>query len=173
MAKPPPYQVVAGNDEFLVNRRGQELWTTLSDGITDEFALEIVEGQAGTVAEVEQAVDRFTSAVRTLPMFGDRKCVWFRTLTFFADSVTGRAEGTQAKIAQLLEVLAGINPDEVGVLVTISPVDRRKTAYKKLQATRNLEWIDPKQQEGALATLVLEEAERLGVTFTDLSLIHI
>ena len=70
------FTFICGSDDFLVSRLGQERWTALTAGIADDFGIDVIDGRSGNVDEVEMAVNRFISAVQTLPMFGDRKAVW-------------------------------------------------------------------------------------------------
>ncbi len=160
-----PFHIIAGNDEFLVSRRGQEIWDTISKDVLDDFGREVINGHTGNVAEVEQVTDRFVSAVQTLPMFGNRKCVWFQAVNFLADSVTGRAEGTQVKVEQLISILSNLDPGQVSVLITASPVDRRRKPFKNLSSLGDCEFIDPRQQDDTLYALIEKEAGNLGSRF--------
>jgi DNA polymerase-3 subunit delta len=118
--------LICGPDDFLVTRRGQDTWAQLSDGIEDDFAKEVVDGQAGNLAEVDEALSRFISAVQTMPMFGDRKVVWFKNISFFGDARPGGTEGAKAAIEKLRTVLEGIGEGgAVQVLLTASPFSRR------------------------------------------------
>lgn len=119
------FTLVCGPDDFRVARRSADLWDELTRGIDDEYAREIVDGQAGNLTEAETSLARFISAVQTMPMFGDRKAVWFRNLSFLGDSRPGGTEGAKVLIAKLQEVLEGLRAEEVGVLISASPFSRR------------------------------------------------
>ena len=49
---------------------GRKRFDELSGDNVDEFSREIVNGFAANVDDVEAAVNRFTEAVQTIPMFG-------------------------------------------------------------------------------------------------------
>lgn len=154
---------IGGSDDFLVQRRGAEVWAGLREGLTDEFSVEVIDGQAGNSAEVSEAIGRFLGAVQTLSLFGDRKVVWLKGVTFLGDTVTGRAESTQEQVEKMQAALQGLDPSAVSVLITAAPVDRRRRAYKWFQEHANFEFIDAGQDAESLLPLLESEAQRLGV----------
>ncbi len=125
MTSTQAFTLVCGPDDFRVVRRAAGIWEKLTAEIEDEYAREIVDGQAGNLADAEESVARFISAVRTMPMFGDRKAVWFRNISFFGDARPGGTEGAKALIAKMQGVLAELDAGEVGVLLSASPFSRR------------------------------------------------
>lgn len=162
-----PFTFIGGNDDFLVARLGKSRFEELAAGLEDEFSSEIINGAAGTVGEVERAVSGFVQAVNTLPMFGGRKVVWFKDVAFLGDTVTGRAEGTLSQVEVLKETLASVDPGQVVVLVTASPVDKRRAFAKWLDKSGGVEWVAAVGDRGgdpaALATLAAREADSCGV----------
>ena len=167
MAASKPFTFVCGADDFLVNRLGRTLFDEKTSAIEDDFGKEIIDGAVDNIAEVEAAVERFREAVQTLPLFGDRKVVWMKDITFLADSKTGRAEGTLEQVALLRDVLGGIDPEKVEVLISASPVDRRRRDFKWLQEHGEFHYAGEKKDKNAVLTLIAEEARTLGVNFTD------
>ncbi len=125
-----PFVFICGPDDFLVNRLGKERYDTLAANVTDEFSREVLNGFTNNVAEVEAAVNRLREAVQTISLFGGRRVVWLKDVNFLADTVTGRAEGTLRQVEELQALLGGVNPDEVAVVVTAAPVDRRRACVK-------------------------------------------
>lgn len=120
----------SGDDDFLLQRKGAEWFARATADIDDDLSKEIIEGRAGTVDEVENAISQFCSAVQTLSLFGGVKVVWFKGINFLADSVTGRAEGTAKAVERLQACLENSNPSTVRILLTASPVDRRRAGFK-------------------------------------------
>jgi len=164
------FTFVCGPDDFLVGRLGRERFETLAaEAQADEFSREIVNGFAGNVDEVETAVNRFRDAVQTVPMFGGKRVVWLKDVSFLADNVTGRAEGTLRQVEALQEILAKVNPDEVSVVLTAAPVDRRRSFPKWCEANGDftLAGGDADNAAEALAGVALAEARACGVTFGD------
>ena len=159
------FTLVCGPDDFRVARRATDIWDELTQGIDDEYAREIVDGQAGNLSEAEASMSHFISAVRTMPMFGDRKAVWFRNLSFMGDTRPGGTEGAKALIATLQETLSGLKAGEVGVLISASPFSRRarKTVdwWKKHGA---YEFLDAEKDGSAALAEIEREAKAQDVT---------
>ena len=98
-----------------------------SRDLESEFSQEIVAGAANTVEEVEIAVTQLRQALQTLPLFGGKKVIWFKEVNFLADSITGRAEGTRIQLENLQHTLEQINPENVDLVISAFPVDRRRS----------------------------------------------
>ncbi len=159
-----PFTFICGDDDYLVSEKGREWFAARTQGLADDLSKEIVDGRAGNYAEVEAALGHFRSAVQTVSMFEERKVVWFKDVTFLADSVTGRAQGTLDLLEDLKECLQGIDPASVGVLVTAQPVDKRRSFYKWIQKTADFTILATgKNQAEACANLIAEECARAGV----------
>lgn len=126
----------------------------------------MISGFANNVGEVEAAVNRFRDSVQTVAMFGGRRLVWLKDVNFLADTVTGRAESTLAAVADLQAILGAVNPDEVAVLVTAAPVDRRRSFPKWCEKQADFQLVGGDGESGAeaLAGVVLAEARSLGAT---------
>ncbi len=163
-----PFIFICGADDFLVARLGKERFAALAAEVADEFSREIISGFAGNVGEVASAINRFRESVQTMSMFGGRRVIWLKDVNFLADSVTGRAEGTLTLVGELQELLASLNPAEVAVLVTASPVDRRRAFPKWCEKNADFTLIggDADRASDALAGVVLAEAKSLGVSLT-------
>lgn len=168
MAEDKPFTFICGSDDFLVGRLGKERFDRLAAEVTDEFSREIVSGFANNVGEVESAVNRFRESVQTVSMFGGRRLVWFKDVNFLADTVTGRAEGTQKVVEDLQELLKSVDPAHVAVLITAAPVDRRRSFPKWCEKTADFTLVGGADGDGAadaLASVVLSEARTLGASF--------
>lgn len=165
-----PFVFVCGPDDFLVNRVGQQRFEALAAAAqVDEFGREVVSGFSGNIDEVTAAVNRFRDAVQTVPMFGGQRVVWFKDVNFLADSVTGRAEGTLEQVGALQELLEKVNPDEVAVVITASPVDRRRSFPKWCEARADFQLAggDGEAAGEVLVGVALAAARELGATFAD------
>jgi len=164
MADTHPFIFIGGPDDFLVGRLGRERHDELAQDIDDEFSRETLNGFANNVGDVETVVNRFREALQTISMFGGRRLVWLKDVNFLADSVTGRAEGTLNQVAELQRLLEGNNPADVAVLITASPLDRRRSFPKWCEKVADFTLIGTEGDASALAGLVLAEAQRLEVT---------
>ncbi|MGF1447880.1 MAG: DNA polymerase III subunit delta [Opitutales bacterium] len=159
------FQFICGDDDFLVTRRGREVFDALAGACDDAFGPEIIEGSAGNVSEVEAMVNQFRASAETLPLFGGAKIIWLRGFNALADSVTGRSDAAKVQVERLQACLEPIDPESVSVVITAFPVDRRRKEFKWFQ--KNGQVIDLKSRD-ALES-VAPELDRLardaGVTF--------
>lgn len=162
-----PFIFVCGADDFLVNRLGKTRYDELTADVTDEFSREVISGFANNVGEVEAAINRFRESVQTVSMFGGKRVVWFKDVNFLADSVTGRAESTLKLVEDLQELLSAVDPEQVAVVVTAAPVDRRRAFPKWCEKNADFALVggDGDNAAEALAGVILSEARELGVTF--------
>lgn len=159
---------ICGADDFLVNRVGKDRYAQLSEEITDEFSRETLSGFANNVGEVEAAVNRFRESVQTVSMFGGRRLVWLKDVNFLADTVTGRSESTLSCVEALQEILSVVDPEHVAVLITASPIDRRRAFPKWCEKNGDFTLVgggDSASSAEALAGVVMAEAKSLGASF--------
>jgi DNA polymerase-3 subunit delta len=164
------FTFVCGPDDFLVNRIGQQLFAERAAAAgADEFSREVISGFANNVDEVGAAVGRFRDAVQTIPMFGGKRVVWFKDVNFLADTVTGRAGGTLEQVGALQELLARVAPDDVTIVITAAPVDRRRSFSKWCEASADFILVggDGDGAGEALVSVALAEARELGARFGD------
>jgi DNA polymerase III subunit delta len=162
------FRFIAGADDFLVTRLGKEAFQAMTRELTDDFAQEVIDGASNNIGEVQAAIRQFVQAVNTLPMFGGRKTVWLKDVTFLGDTVTGRAEGTLEQVEHLKEALQAVDPAQVDVLITASPVDRRRAFFKWCEKNSDFEWIGAAGDRGGLdlGALARDEAKRNGISIT-------
>lgn len=167
MSPAKSFTFICGQDDYLVGRMGKERFAALTADLTDEFAQETVNGFAANMGEVEAALGRFRESVQTISMFGGKRVVWLKDVNFLADSVTGRAEGTLKLVEDLQELLTGVNPAETSILITASPIDRRRAFPKWCEKNADfaLAGGDGDDAGEALAGVALAEAKSLGTSF--------
>lgn len=159
-----PFTFICGEDDYLVSEKGKTWFSEQTQDLSDDLSKEVVDGRASNVSEVEAALNRFTSAVQTLSLFGERKVVWLKDVNFLADSPTGRAQGTLDLLENLKEVLEWLDPTTVGVLITAQPVDKRRSFFKWCQKKSDFTAITGgKNAAQTCAALISEECEKAGV----------
>lgn len=162
-----PFRFICGDDDYLVSERGKAWFAEQTKDLQDELSKEVVDGRAGNVAEVEEAIHRFTSAVQTLSLFGERKVVWFKDVNFLANSQTGSAQGTLDLLEDLRAVLEGLDPEAVGVLITAQPVNKVRRFYKWCGKAADFTVISgEKDAAGICAKLIDDECAKAGVAMT-------
>lgn len=162
-----PFTFICGDDDYLVTEKGRAWFSEQTRELSDSLSKEVVDGRAANVAEVEDAVHRFTSAVQTLSLFGERKVVWLKDVNFMADSPTGRAQGTLDLLDELKIALGGLDPSGVGVLITAQPVDKRRSFYKWCQKTADFTALAAGKDSAEVCLgLIRSECEAAGVSMT-------
>lgn len=162
-----PFTFICGDDDYLVSERGRAWFADQTKDLSDDLSKEVIDGRAGIVAEVEDVVRRFTGAVQTLSLFGDRKVVWLKDVNFLADSPTGRAQGTLDLLETLKATLEGLEPGSVGVLITAQPVDKRRSFFKWCQKTADFKALSTGKDGGAAYGQIIKEVcEEAGVSIT-------
>jgi DNA polymerase-3 subunit delta len=160
-----PFRFISGPDDFLVQRKAREEWDVISREFSDPNSLEEVDGQAGNIDEAEKAINQFISSVQTVSMFTPEKAVWFRNISFLADTVTGRSKTTIEAVERMQDLLGSFNDPAVKILISASPVDRRKKAYKWFQSKGNSLFLDAAKDESALLAMLNDEAKAAGKRF--------
>ena len=164
-ATPRNFSFICGQDDFLVGRMGRTRFDAISGDNADEFSREIVNGFAANADDVEDAVNRFTEAVQTIPMFGGRRVVWLKDVNFLADTATGKSEATLRRVEDLQRILQSVNPVETAVLITAAPVDRRRSFAKWCEKNADFALADGGEDGEGLAAVVEAEARSAGVQF--------
>ena len=158
------FTFICGPDDYLVSRIAKAHFAEMAEGL-GEFSTDIVSGFVNTVGEVEATINRIRDAVQTLGLFGDRKVVWLKDVNFLADTVTGRAEGTLARLDDFKELLTGIVPDEVALLISASPVDRRRSFPKWCEKESDFRLVTDRSSGLGWEGLAAEELKGLDVSF--------
>ncbi len=159
-----------GSDDLQVKESATLKARELTPASDPDFGLEIIEGAADNSEAAQKVVWRTIEAIQTLPFFGGEKVVWLKGVTFLADSVTGKAEGTLRALEELQGQLDGKLPPDVKFVLSATDVDKRRAFYLFLKRQAHLEVHDlidtgkPGWEE-QVATLVRARAEEHGLTF--------
>ena len=160
---PNTYTFVCGDDDYLVESRAREVYKRLSHGLEDGFSTEIIDGAALNADEVENAVGRFISAAQTVSLFGERKAVWFKGISFLGNSRTGESKAAKVQVERLADILSSIDYANVGVVLSACPVDQRRAEFKALKSGGDFIYIGA---EAATPDALLgEQARECGVSF--------
>jgi len=157
--------MVLGDDEFLVDRKAAEIFAPWKAEAADPYSVEVIDGRAQTVDEATTAISRFAEAAQTDSLFGGgAKSVWLRNLSFLGEGRLGQSAGGKQEVERLKELLEGLTGGESKILVSGSPVDRRRAFYKWAAAQKGFVGIDAKKAGAAAFSDVVEsECESAGV----------
>ncbi|MGB0370429.1 MAG: DNA polymerase III subunit delta [Opitutales bacterium] len=125
------FQFYSGDDDYLLTQRAKETWDTwIAETGADEYSIEIIDGRANNVSDVDSVISQAVGSLQAMSLFGGAKLVWIRNANFFADSVTGRAQGTQDLLDRLKSTIDTLDGESARLLISATPVDRRRAGYK-------------------------------------------
>lgn len=160
-----------GGDEGAAAAAAAKTYEQLGAG-TDGWGNEVIDGATSTVDEAVQVLRRTCDALQMISMFGGRKVVWLRGVSFMADTPGGaRSEDVQRGIDELLDVLQNM-PADTFLVMSAADVDKRRSFFKKLSSTAEMQEfasIDITREgwEGEVAALTSKLAQPLGLCFED------
>lgn len=156
---------ICGDDEFLVANAARKAFEDLTGTVSDEFAIERIDGTALNADEAANIADRFVSAVRTVSMFGESKVVWLRKFDLWGAGRTATSEGGKAASSRIFEELQGLGGDDVRVLISAFPVNRSRREIKWLKANAETKDFKVEKRDGTRAVELLLEnrVEELGI----------
>ena len=168
--KPGNFHAVVGSDEGMVREKALALYHKLTGGLDDGFTHETLDGIADNSESAYDICASTIQALLTIPMFGGDKVVWLRNANFLADTITGRSQRTEAGVEKLRATLDQGLPNGVKFLLTAQGVDKRRTFWKFIEQTANVEVCDRidtnrDDWQDQVATLVTTRARALGLHF--------
>ncbi|MBR4596923.1 MAG: hypothetical protein IKO42_00785 [Opitutales bacterium] len=153
---------ICADDEFIADNRAREIFAELAKDIEDDMSKEIVQGSASNALDAQKICAAAVEAACTMSLFGGKKVVWLRGLNFLNDT-NGRSKDTQAALEAMAETAAGFKPENVAFLISASPVDRRKKAFKALKEISEFEYYESSNAAEACMELLNMKAKKLGV----------
>lgn len=169
-ATSPSIYAVVGSDEAKIKLAARALADKLTPPDAGEFGLEIVDGAVEGADLARAKLLETVQALLTLPFFGGGKLVWLKNATFFADSVTGRAESVLEAVESFVgELKKGLPPDII-LLVSALDIDKRRSFYKTLGKLGQVQVFDKIETgrgnwEEQVEQIVTTEARTLGLRF--------
>jgi DNA polymerase III subunit delta len=144
-AKPAPLRagsiyLVGGSDEFSVKEAAAKFAEKLAP--KDEFATEIIEGGAGNQDEALKILGRVAEALDTVGLFGGDKFVWLKNTNLLTDEKGVTAESVKDALAELADRLKRGLPEGVRLLISAVGCDRRKSIYKTIEKTGEIQFFE-------------------------------
>ena len=161
---------VIGSDEGQVREHALRLYQQLTGGNDDGFTHETIDGNSDNSESAFEICSTVVQALLTLPMFGGDKVVWLRNANFLGDTVTGRAQRTEDGVERIRATVEKGLPDGVKFLLTAQGVDKRRSFWKFIEKTAEVQVFDliDTGREGwtdQVASLVTRRARELGLAF--------
>ena len=135
--------LVGGADEFSIKESAAKLADKLAPKKAGEFGLEIIEGGVTNQDEALKVLARLREALNTVGLFGGGdKLVWLKNTDLLADSPTTRAESVKDALGELAELLKSGLGDGVVLLISAIGCDRRKSLYKTIEKTGEVQFFE-------------------------------
>ena len=121
-----------GNDEYLVDTQAKEQVEKICPSEEQSLALEIINGNVDTIDLALSAIDHCIAAFRTVGLFGGKKVVWFRNVSFLKSVIIMRNDRIKTLLQSLASDLkAGLAADQF-LLISASGADKRSAFFKAL-----------------------------------------
>ena len=121
-----------GNDEYLVGLNARRKVDELCPDAEQSLSLEIIDGDAGKIEDAAAAIDRCLAAFRTVGLFGGRKVVWFRDVSFLSSAVIMKNEQVKRLLGNLAgDLKAGLAAEQF-LVMSATGIDKRTAFYKAL-----------------------------------------
>ena len=134
--------LVGGTDEFSVKEAAAKLAEKLAPKSGGDFAVEIIDGGAGNQDEALKILGRVDEALNTVGLFGGDKLVWLKNTNLLTDEKGVTAESVKDALAELTDRLKRGLPDGVRLLISAVGCDRRKSIYKTIEKTGEVQFFE-------------------------------
>jgi len=124
--------IVAGKDEYLVDRDGRACFEKAKKAAGADAEAEIISGAIIQVADARTIELQFVDSVKTLSMFGGKRVIWLRNLNWVSDSAQGKSEVVKESLAEVLHA-ATEAPAEIFIVISATPHDGRRKDLTSLK----------------------------------------
>jgi DNA polymerase-3 subunit delta len=163
------FVAVVGTDDMRVKETALKLSRELAPAVGGEFGTDIIDGVAENADHCAQIIRATMDALQTLPFFGGEKLVWLKNANFLADTQVGKTNAALEGIESILDYVEKL-PADVTFLFSASAVDKRRSAWKRIQKIADLRMFDKPDTsktgwEDEVMPLVERRAREMGLTF--------
>ena len=134
--------LVGGDDEFSIKEAASKLAEKLAPKNGGEFGVEIIEGDATNQDAALKVIGRVNEALNTVGFFGGEKLVWLKSTDLLGDNVVTRTEAVKEALLELADLLKRGLPNGVRLLISAVGCDRRKTIYKTIEKTGEVQFFE-------------------------------
>ncbi|MCF7668829.1 MAG: DNA polymerase III subunit delta [Verrucomicrobia bacterium] len=132
---------IHGSDSLTVGRRARALFDELVSEHGD-FDAEVIDAAAGNSDEAVRALNRLDNALESLPLFSDKKVVWFKNCNFLGNEKTASGKNVTERLNELAGTWENIVWDKLKLLVSAGKINKQRVFCKillKSAATENYE----------------------------------
>ncbi|NNJ70826.1 MAG: hypothetical protein HKP10_06000 [Kiritimatiellales bacterium] len=150
-----------GSDEYLVGLNARKKVDQICPEAEQALSLEIIDGDAATIDAAVAAIDQCAAAFRTVGLFGGKKVVWFRDVSFMKHAVIMKND----QVKRLLGVLAGDLKaglaDDQFLILSAPGIDKRSAFYKALKEVGEIAEYDIPERDYEARPVALKRAVSL------------
>jgi DNA polymerase-3 subunit delta len=150
-----------GNDEYLVGLNARKKVDEICPEAEQALSLEVIEGSAAKIDDAVAAIDQCVAAFRTVGLFGGKKVVWFRDVSFFKNAVIMKNEQVKRLLGELANDLkAGLAADQF-LILSAPGIDKRSAFFKALKETAEIAEYDIPERDYEARPVALQRAVSL------------
>jgi DNA polymerase-3 subunit delta len=150
-----------GNDEYLVGLNARKKVDEICPEAEQALSLETIDGSAAKIDDAVAAIDRCTAAFRTVGLFGGKKVVWFRDISFLSNKVIMKNEQVKRMLGELAkDVKAGLAPDQF-LILSAPGIDKRSAFYKAVNEAGQVTEYSVSERDYEARPVALQRAATL------------
>ncbi|MEI6892179.1 MAG: hypothetical protein V5783_08420 [Pontiella sp.] len=147
-----------GNDEYLVSLNARKKVDQICPAEEQSLSLEIVSGSAAKIDDAVAAIDQCVAGFRTLGLFGGKKVVWFRDVSFFKNAVIMKNAEVKRLLAELSgDLKAGLAEDQF-LIISAPGIDKRSAFYKALKDVVEIQTYEISERDYEARPVALKRA---------------
>ncbi len=163
--------VIYGTDDGACAEAALKLFNKLKPAEGDDFANDIIDGNADNAEHAHDISHETIQALQTLPFFGGGKVVWLKRATFMGSDRTSEAERAKLGVEAIKDTLSAGLGDDCTFILSATGIDKRRSFYKwvkdnaTLQELNKLDTSKDGWQE-QVGLMVQKRARELDLNFT-------
>ena len=163
--------VIYGTDDGACAEAALKLFNKLKPAEGDDFANDIIDGNADNAEHAHDISHETIQALQTLPFFGGGKVVWLKRATFMGSDRTSEAERAKLGVEAIKDSLSAGIGDDCTFILSATGIDKRRSFYKwvkdnaTLQEHNKLDTSKEGWQE-QVGVMVQKRARELNLNFT-------
>ncbi|VGO22542.1 DNA polymerase III subunit delta [Pontiella sulfatireligans] len=150
-----------GNDEYLVGLNARKRVDQICPAAEQSLTLEVIDGTAAKIDDAVAAVDQCVAGFRTVGLFGGKKVVWFRDVSFLKNAVIMKNADVKRLLGELAsDIKAGLAEDQF-LIMSAPGVDKRSAFYKAVKECGEISEYDIPERDYEARPVAIKRAASL------------
>jgi DNA polymerase-3 subunit delta len=150
-----------GNDEYLVGHNAKQKMQAICPEAEQSLSLEIIDGSASKIDDATAAIDQCIAGFRTVGLFGGKKVIWFRDITFLTHKIIMKNEKVKRLLGELAsDIKAGLAEDQY-LILSASGIDKRSAFYKAVKEASEITEYNIPERDYEARPVALKRAASL------------